>query len=109
MAKRVYTRSDPNSFGMTIRLIDQPWGTPGFDALVLDGMGLFCHRYNGQIDEERAISKLESVRGGVNGLIGKAQTTKLKTHQTLAQCFAAAVVDAYNLGAGSKLANWWKS
>ena len=108
-AKRIYTRSDPNTFGMTIRLIDQPWGTPGFDALVLDGMGLFCERYNGQIDEEQAISKLTSVRGGVNGLVGKAHITREKTHQPLRQCLAAAVVDAYNIGTGSKLTNWWKS
>ncbi len=106
----LYSRSDPNTLGMMIRINDGAWGTPGFDAVVIDGVGLFCQRYNSQIDEERAISKLGTVRGGAKGLITKAYFIREKLGQPLAQCLAAATVDAYNSGtAGKKLPAWWKS
>ncbi len=107
---KIYTRSDANTLGSTVRVIDGGYGNPGFEAVVLDGIGLSFHRYNGAIDEDRAISKLKAVRGGVKGLVGKAHIIREKTRQPLNQCLAAAFVDVYNTGTGGKkLPGWWNA
>ena len=105
---KIYTRSDANTLGAAVRVIDGGYGNPGFEAIVLDGVALFCQRYNGAIDEARAVSKLGAVHGGVKGLVGKAHVIREKTRQPLGQCLAAAVVDTYNSGTGgNKLPGWW--
>lgn len=107
---KVYTRSDPATFARTIRIIDQAWGTPGFEAPVIDGIGLLCQRFNGQLDDAGAIAALSDTHRGVKGLISAAYLKKEKLDKPLNQCIAAAAVDQYNKGRRSgKLANWFSA
>lgn len=108
--RRVYTRSGANVLGRALRMIDSAWGTPGLDAAVIDGIGLLCGRYNGELQDELAVVKFKNMRGGVNGLLGKAQQIKLGTGRPLNQCVAAAAVEVINSGkGGKKIPAWWKA
>lgn len=107
--KRIYTRADGPTLVRTLRIARDAYGDPGLDAAVLDGLGLLTQRYNGELDTELAIKKLSAAHGGVNGLLGKAETLRNRTGNAKAHCVAAAAVEIINQGkGGKKLPSWWK-
>ena len=106
---KVYKRSGPEIFARSLRVVRDSYGRPGMESPVIDGLGLLCQRYNGQLEETDAVEKLASVRGGVNGLIGRAQTIRKATAAPLNESIAAAAVDVINAGKnGKKLKPWFK-
>lgn len=107
--RRVYTRGGGHTLGRSLRIIRDAYGDAGLDATVIDGIGLLCQRYNGQLDDSVAVKKLGDAHGGVNGLLGKAETLRLRTGNQKAHCVAAAAVSILNSGrGGQKLPDWWK-
>lgn len=107
---RVYSRSGPKVLSRTLRLTRDAYGDSGMEAIVIDGLGLLCHRYNGELDESVALDKLSRSHGGVNGLLGKAEKLRRETGQQKAHCVAAAAVEIINAGrGGKKLPTWWKA
>lgn len=107
--ERVYRRSDSKTLGRTLRIIRDAYGDPGLEAAVIDGIGHLCARYNGELDEPTAITKLAKAHGGVNGLLGKAETIRRNTGTAKALSVAAAAVEIINAGkGGKKLPSWWK-
>lgn len=108
--RRVYSRGGAHVLQRTLRMVDGAYGSAGLEAAVIDGIGLLCGRYNGELQDEYAVAKLRNVRGGVKGLLGKAALIKERTRQPFNQCVAAAAVDVINGGkGGKKLPNWWRS
>lgn len=108
--KRVYRRSDPETFAKTIRIIDGAYETPGFETAVIDGVGLLCQRYNGEVNEDDAIAALASIRRGVKGLLHAAYLWREKTSKPLNQCVAAAAVDQYNRSRkAGRIPGWFAS
>lgn len=88
----------------------QSFGDSGLDADILGGLGVLVSRYDGRIDDKRAIRALGSIRGGVNSLRNRAERLRQQTGAQRAHCIAAAAVEAYNRGrGGKKLPSWWKS
>lgn len=75
------------------------------------GVALVCERYDGQLADDRAVTGLAAGRGGVNGLLNRAENLRLQTGNGKAHCVAAAVVSQINSGAGGgkKLTSWWKA
>lgn len=107
--RRVYLRSDGHTLARTLRIIRDAYGEAGFSSLVVDGIGHLCQRYNGVLDEDRATARLGNSRGGVNGLLNKAEVLHKQTGNAKAHCVAAASVDIINAGrGGNKLPSWWK-
>ena len=106
---KVYRRSGAEVFAQSLRVVRDSYGRPGMESAVIDGVGLLCQRYNGELAESDAIKKLSDVRGGVNGLIGRAQTIRKATAAALNESIAAAAVDVINAGrGGKKLKPWFK-
>jgi hypothetical protein len=106
--RRVYERSGPTVLSRTLRIVRDAYGDPGLRAEVIDGIGMLCQRYNGELDEPKAIARLSAVMGGVNGLTGAAEILRRKTGRQKNHCVAAAAVDIINRGkGGKKLPNWW--
>ena len=107
--RRLYSRSDGKTLGRTLRIIRDAYGQAGLEAQVIDGIGLVCARYNGDLNDEQAILRLSSAMGGVGGLLNKAYVIQKSSGQPKAHCVAAAVVDTYNAGrGGKKLPSWWR-
>jgi Family of unknown function (DUF6551) len=107
---RVYRRGGPLVFAQALRVARDAYGKPGFESAVIDGLGLLCTRYNGQLTETDAVKKLGAVRGGVNGLLGRAQTIRKATDAALNEAVAAAAVEIINSGRGNvKLKPWFKA
>lgn len=108
--RRVYVRSGAYVLGRTLRIVTEAFGSAGLEAPVIDGIGLLCGRYNGELEDQVAVLKLHKMLGGVGGLMGKAAVIREKTRQPLNQCVAAAAVDVINGGkGGKKLPTWWRS
>lgn len=108
--RRVYVRSGPQVFSRTLRIIDAAFGTVGLQAAVIDGVGLLCDRYNGELKDELVITKLTNMHGGVGGLLGKAAVIKERVRKPFKECVAAAAVEVLNAGkGGSKLPSWWRA
>lgn len=106
---KVYERYGPATLARTLRLIRDAYGDAGYEAVVVMGLALFCQRYNGDIDEARAITKLGAAHGGVKGLTNRAHAVRGKTGNQVAHCVAAVAVQIYNAGRKGPLPPWWKS
>ncbi len=107
--RKVYRIGGPDGLGRALRLIRDSFGDAGFESKVIEGMGLLCKRYNGQLDEQIAKERLAGTRGGVKGLLGRAGELHLRTGNATVQCVAAAAVDIINSNkTGKKLPSWWK-
>jgi hypothetical protein len=107
---RVYTSSDATTLGRTLRIIRDAYGDPGLAGPVIEGVGLLCERYNGQLDDVALVERLARAHGGVGGLLNKADVTRRTTGRKQAECIASAVVEIVNRGRGGrKLTDWWKS
>lgn len=108
--RRVHGRAGSTTLARTLHMVSTAYGDAGLTASVIDGMSMLCHRYNGDLDDAVAIEKLSRVRGGVNGLLGKAEKLRAQTREPRAHCVAAAAVDIINTGqGGKKLRSWWRA
>lgn len=106
--KRVVERSDLATLGRSLKILRDSYGDAGMDAHVIDGMGHLCKRYNGTLDESKACERLGAARGGVRGLLNRAEEIRLRTGNTKGVCVAAAAVDIIKTGkGGQKLPSWW--
>jgi hypothetical protein len=108
--RRIYTRSGPVTLRRTLQMVRDSYGDPGMQSAVLDGIGLLCQRYNGELNDVDAVKKLAGVHAGVNGLLGKAENLRRSTGNAKGHCVAAAAVEIINSGrGGKKLPSWWRS
>lgn len=108
--RRIYTRSGAANLRRTLRIVRDAYGDPGFVAPVLDGVGLVCQRFNGQLDDDLAIAKLGGIRAGATGLLGMAYTERDRKRCPLAHAVAASTTTIINSGkGGKKLPGWWSS
>lgn len=108
--RKVYTRAGAENLGRALRIIRDSYGDAGLDASVIDGMGHLCQRYNGQLDDAVAVERLSKARGGVSGLLAKAEVTRKQTGQPKGHCVAASAVDIINANrGGKKIPSWWKT
>jgi hypothetical protein len=107
--RRVYDRADGATLGRTLRLARDAFGDPGLVAPVIDGLGLLCQRYNGQLEDAAAVQRFQKLNGGVNGLLGTAERIRRSTGSQKNHAVAAAAVEILNTGrGGKKLPSWWK-
>lgn len=108
--RRVYEREGAAVLARTLGVIRDAYGTAGFEAAVIDGIGFLCGRYNGDLEVPKAVERLSNAHGGVNGLLNKAEVMRRQTGNPRGQCVAATAVELINRGrGGNKLPSWWKA
>jgi hypothetical protein len=100
--RRVYGRGGPAVLSRALRIIRDAYGEAGLEGPVIDGIGLVCQRYDGQLSEQRAVEQLSSAHGGVSGLVSRAGQLRQSTGSAQAQCVAAAAVELINRGTRGK-------
>jgi hypothetical protein len=107
---RVFQRDGAVAMRKALSVIRDAFGDTGFEAQVIDGMGLLCHRYNGVLDPQFAIESLRRINGGVKGLLNSANVLREKTGNPKNGCVAAAAVIAINRDrtGKNKLVSWFK-
>lgn len=107
--RRVYRREGSAVLERALGIIRDAYGSPGLEAPIIDGIGLLCGRYNGELDVAATVQRLSSAAGGVAALMNRAYFAKNQTGAHLNQCVAAAAVELINRGkGGKKLPGWWK-
>lgn len=108
--RRVYKQAGPGQLARALRIVRDAYGDAGLDAAVISGVGLLCARYDSALDEARAVAALSRAHGGVNGLLGKAETIRRATGGAKYHCVAAAAVEIINGGrGGKKLPAWFRA
>lgn len=108
--RRIYMRSGPKTLARSLAIIRDAYGDAGLEAAVIDGISLVCQRYNGSLNDEKAVESLSKMHGGVGGLVNRAETLRRQTGNQKAHCVAAATVEAINRGrGGAKIPDWWKA
>ena len=105
---RVFERAGDRVLRRTLMIIADAFGEAALQAPTIDGMGLFVQRYDAALDDQRAIGAFSNTRGGVNGLLGRAELLRQKTSATKSTCIAATASQIYNRTKGKKLPGWWK-
>lgn len=96
------------TLGRTLRIVRDSYGDDGLKGHVIEGIGLLCAKYNGELDDATAIAKLSTVRGGLGALNTKAAALRKSVGRPMPQCVAAAATEIINAGkGGKKLPNWW--
>lgn len=107
---RVYRQGGPDCLKRTLRIAYESFGDAGLDAAVISGVGLLCQRFNGQVDDARAIAQFSGIRNGASGLMQQVAILKQQTGKATTHCVAAAGVDFYNKGQRARrLPSWWKA
>lgn len=105
--RKVYSYG-PKVLGRTLRIVRDSYGRDGLEGHVIEGIGLLCARYNGELNDDAAIGRLSSARGGIGALNSRAYVTRKTFGKPLPQCVAAAAVEIINAGrGGKKLPGWW--
>ena len=108
--QKVYSRSGSMVLATTLAIIRDAYGTHGFSAEVIDGIGLFVDRYSDQMDQDKLVKALMGSDGTLTALLNKTEILRKQTGALKAQCVAAAATDIYNkVQKGAKIPSWWKS
>lgn len=83
----------------------------GFDANMLEALGLISVRYNGRVVEKHLIERLSLPQNSARNLMRRADDLRARTGNYKAPCLAAVIVDLYNKNAFGKarLTPWWKA
>lgn len=108
---KVYRSAGGVTLGRSVRMLRDgfPDDPAAFRRELIEGSGLVCQRYNGDLNDEELKKKLAALRGGANSVLTKAARIRAATGESLAQCTAAALVEVANTGrGGKKLPPWWK-
>lgn len=101
----------PRTFTRCLRILGRSYDNDraAFSEHLIKGVALVCQRYDGSLDDEEAIRRLNALNGGPAAVMRKANALQLKTGHTKPHCVAAAIVDTLNARkGGKKLESWWR-
>jgi len=106
----VYIAAGPDGLFLTLKVIRDAYGSRGFEAGVIRGIGLFIQRYGTKFNEERLTTALADRYGGLNALLGEAESIQQKKRHNRPpkpSAIAEATVIFYNEAARSGRLDQW--
>ena len=84
----------------------------GFDAIVLDALGLIFNRHGARMHEKELIVRLSNRAHGLHGLLQRMEAEHTKHGRPKTHCLAKEIVETYNRGlttrSPSRLPPWWR-
>lgn len=96
--EKTYRLDEGVALDKTLGVITEAWGFRSFDAKIVEGIGLVCARYNGELEHSAFAKKLSKYPGTANGLLGDARGLMEFRKVSLARCIAERVLETYNSG-----------
>lgn len=98
--KAIYARGGAHALNSTLGIASTAWGhtSAAVEGKVLEGLGLVCSHYNGELDKGAMAKKLAKYPGGATALLGAAKGMKQHRPASLARCVGEIVVEMYNKG-----------
>lgn len=96
--EKTYRLDDGEALDKTLGIITEAWGFRSFDAKIVEGIGLVCARYNGELEHPALVKKLSKYPGSATGLIGDARGLMEYRKVSLARCIGERVIETYNSG-----------
>jgi len=109
---KVYDRGGAVVLGQALRTIRDAFAADAraFDGAIIQGLGLFFHRYADRASEHDLVSRLARVQYGARGLLQRAEAMRERTGNQRVHCLAACVVEVYNKTRHKdRLPSWWKA
>lgn len=107
--QKVYQLGGTVGLARSLNIIYSAYGDAGLQSAVIHGIGLFCARYGEAFTDERAITLLSKVHGGVGGLLQKAATVQNQFGGPKYRGVAIAALNVLNGGkGGNKLPGWFR-
>lgn len=109
---KVYDAAGESVLGQVVRTIRDGFEGDeyGFDAQMVQALGMVYNRYNGRTNEKQLIARLSDVQHGPRAILRRGAAMREKTGNLVAQCIAAVIVETYNKGAkkpAERLPSWW--
>lgn len=101
----VYRKHGPAAFAFAMRVIRDAYGYDGFKRPTIEALALITDRYGTAVDEKGLVDRLE--KKGLVELNRSAKSMKEATGNPLAQCYAHAMIQFYNLRNAKRVAPWW--
>jgi len=107
---RTHERVGDIVLGQVLRVLRDGFAADpvAFDGQIIEAMGHVFNRYNGKTDAAELVKALAQTQYGVNGLLRRAESQRVRTGNQKVQCIAATIVDIHNKRAKRKLPSWWK-
>lgn len=108
--QKTYQRVGPGGLASTLTVIRDGFGDQGYEGVIIEGISLVLGRYENRIDTDRLVARLNSLAGGVKGLLNHANAIQERVGGLKSQCVAAAITEVYNRGARGQasIGSWWK-
>jgi hypothetical protein len=95
-----WKKDEGESLADALKIASQAWGhtSASVEGYIVEGLGLFAHRFNGEVDYAALVKKLAKYHGGPSHLIGAARGQREIKGGTLSRNVALIVTDLYNKG-----------
>jgi hypothetical protein len=117
-AERVYSgygtadkERGPQNLHDALGVLTEAWGREPRSAhgALVQGLGLFFARYNGEVDKAALVRRLAQFAGGPDAYIGKARGIREFRGGVLARCVAELTVEIYNKRRSTGQLPEWRS
>lgn len=104
----IYRRNGAENLAKTLKVIADSFVDGGYERPVLLGVSMVLARYS-EIDSGKLVRQLAGIRNGWKGLVQRTALIREQMNVTQPEAAAAAVVEFYNAGRGSKkIPSWWR-
>jgi len=101
-----YKKRGPGPLSFSLRVIRDAFGYDGFKREVINGLTLVVDRYGTQVNEEQLVNRLKT--HSLVTLHRRGKALRESTGSAAEQCYACAVIEAYNgTRGGHRLQPWW--
>lgn len=100
----------PATLQKTLTIVRDSFGDIGFESVIVKGVARMYTRYEGKLDADRLVKKLNATNGGYKNILQRARLVREQNGAYMDLCVAAVITEIYNSGLRGKasLGRWWR-